>query len=224
MPRKGWGKMKTAIPFTLAICFCALAVGSATAQSATAAPSNQTPPAAGAPARGRGPQGPGLTLTTTAFPDGGTIPNKYTGADPKPTSPELDWTNVPAGTVTFVLIFHDPDVPLMRKTDDVLHWMAFNIPGTVHQLPEGMDSTAHLPDGTIQAKSVRGTAGYMGPAAPPAGPDHHYTFELFALDVRLDLGPDATRQQVVDAMQGHILGKAVLVGRFHRPPPIATVQ
>ncbi len=56
----------------------------------------------------------------------------------------------------------------------------------------------------------------MGPGAPAAGPDHHYTFELFALDTKLDLGPDATRAEVLKAMEGHILGKAVLVGRFHR--------
>jgi phosphatidylethanolamine-binding protein (PEBP) family uncharacterized protein len=61
----------------------------------------------------------------------------------------------------------------------------------------------------------------MGPGAPAAGPDHHYTFELFALDTKLDLGPDATRQQVLDAMQGHIVGKAAMVGRFHRPQPPA---
>jgi Raf kinase inhibitor-like YbhB/YbcL family protein len=216
--------MKIATKLALAVCMSSFAALSVAAQMSAAPPAGQTPPAAGAPARGRGPQGPGLTLTTTAFPDGGTIPNKFTGADPKPTSPELDWTNVPAGTVSFVLILHDPDTALMRQTDDVLHWMVFNIPGTVHQLPEGMDATAQLPDGTIQAKSLRGTPGFMGPAAPPAGPDHHYTFELFALDTKLDLGVDATRQQVVNAMQGHILGKGVLVGRFHRPPPPTSVQ
>ena len=184
------------------------------------APGGAAPPAgqAGQNGRGRGPQGPGLTLTTPDFPDGGTIPNKYTSADPKPVNPELDWTNVPEGTVSFVLILHDPDTALQRKTDDVLHWLVFNIPGTARKLAEGVGSDATLPDGTVQAKSLRGAPGYMGPGAPAAGPDHHYTFELFALDEKLDLGPDATRQQVIDAMQGHILGKAALVGRFHRPP------
>jgi Raf kinase inhibitor-like YbhB/YbcL family protein len=184
-------------------------------QSATQAP---------AQGRGRGPQGPGLTLTTPDFTDGSTIPDKYTAASQQPVSPELDWTNVPAGTVSFVLILHDPDTALQKKTDDVLHWMVFNIPGTSHQLSQGLESTAQLPDGTIQAKSLRGAPGYMAPAAPPAGPDHHYTFELFALDEKLDLAADATRQQVVDAMQGHILGKGVLVGRFHRPQPTAQPQ
>lgn len=176
---------------------------------------------ASVPARGRGPAGPGLTLTTPDFPDGGTIPNHFTSADPKAVSPELDWTNVPDGTVSFALILHDPDTSIQRKTDDVLHWMVFNISGTARQLPQGVPADAQLPDGTIQAKNLRGGVGFMGPGAPAAGPDHHYTFELFALDEKLSLGPDATRAQVLDAMQGHILGKAAMVGRFHRPqaPP-----
>jgi Raf kinase inhibitor-like YbhB/YbcL family protein len=174
------------------------------------------PPGQGAGAgRGRGPAVPGLALTTTAFTDGGEIPAKYTSADPNGVSPKLEWTNVPAGTVTFALIFHDPDVALQKNTDDVLHWMAFNIPGTAKELPEAMAATATMPDGTIQAKNIRGAVGYMGPGAPP-GPHHHYTFELFALDTKLDLTPDATRADVLKAMQGHILGKGVLVGRFHR--------
>jgi Raf kinase inhibitor-like YbhB/YbcL family protein len=169
------------------------------------------------PAANRGPQGPSLTLTTPAFPDGGVIPTRFTMADPKAVSPELDWTHVPAGVVSFALILHDPDVALQRKTDDVLHWMIFNIPGSAQQLHEGIPAEAQLPDGSVQAKNFRGGVGFMGPGAPAAGPDHHYTFELFALDEKLDLGADATRQQVLDAMQGHIVGKAVLVGRFHRP-------
>jgi Raf kinase inhibitor-like YbhB/YbcL family protein len=169
----------------------------------------------GAAGRGRGPALPGLALTTTAFADGAEIPTKYTSADPNGVSPKLEWTNVPAGTVTFALILHDPDVALQKNTDDVLHWMAFNIPGTAKELPEAMAATATMPDGTIQAKNIRGAVGYMGPGAPP-GPHHHYTFELFALDAKLDLTADATRADVLKAMQGHILGKGVLVGRFHR--------
>ena len=168
----------------------------------------------GAP--GKAPPRPGLTLTTTAFADGAEIPGKYTQSDPSPVSPKLEWTNVPPNTVSFVLIMHDPDVAIQRKTDDVLHWMAFNIPGTARELPEGVPATASLPDGTVQAKNLRGGIGFMGPGAPAVGPHHHYTFELFALDTKLDLGPDATRADVLKAIDGHILGKGVLVGRFHR--------
>lgn len=168
------------------------------------------------PARGRGPGGPGLTLTSPDFEDGGIIPNKYTQADPKPVSPELDWSHVPAGTVTFVLLMHDPDVAMGKKTDDVTHWMAFNIPGSATKLAGGQSAEPKLPDGTIQIVNTGRKVGFMGPGAGAAGPYHHYTFELFALDTKLDLGPEATRDQVVAAMQGHILGKGVLATRFHR--------
>jgi Raf kinase inhibitor-like YbhB/YbcL family protein len=162
------------------------------------------------------PAGPGLTLTTTAFADGAEIPKRFTQSDPNAVSPKLEWTNVPPNTVSFALIFHDPDVAIQKKTEDVLHWMAFNIPGTARELPEGVAADAKLADGTIQAKNRRGGVGYMGPGAPAAGPHHHYTFELFALDTKLDLGPDATRADVLKAIDGHILGKGVVVGRFHR--------
>jgi Raf kinase inhibitor-like YbhB/YbcL family protein len=164
----------------------------------------------------KAPARPGLTITSTAFEDGGIIPSKYTQSDSHPVSPKLEWTNVPANTASFVLILHDPDVALQKKTDDVLHWMIFNIPGSSQGLPEGVSAEPRLPDGTVQAKNLRGGVGYMGPGAPAAGPHHHYTFELFALDTKLDLGPDATRAEVLKAMDGHILGKGVLVGRFHR--------
>jgi hypothetical protein len=166
--------------------------------------------------RARGPAKPGLTLTTPAFEDGGVIPNKYTQASPMPVSPELDWTNVPAGTQSFILLLHDPDVAMGKKTDDVTHWMAFNIPGTATKLTEGQSAEPKLPDGMVQITNTGRKVGFMGPGAPAAGPYHHYTFELMALDTKLELGPEATRDQVIAAAEGHILGKGILVGRFHQ--------
>jgi Raf kinase inhibitor-like YbhB/YbcL family protein len=167
-------------------------------------------------AQGRGTPQPGLTLTSPDFEDGAVIPNKFTQAVPNPVSPKLEWSHVPAGTMSFVLLMHDPDVAMGKKTDDVTHWMAFNIPGTATELAGGQTADAKLPDGTIQIVNTGRKVGFMGPGAGAAGPYHHYTFELFALDEKLNLGPDATRDQVVAAMQGHILGKGVLTGRFHR--------
>ncbi|HXB67836.1 MAG TPA: YbhB/YbcL family Raf kinase inhibitor-like protein [Candidatus Acidoferrales bacterium] len=164
----------------------------------------------------KAPAGPGLTLTTAAFPDGAEIPARFTQSDPKPVSPRLQWTNVPANTASFALIMHDPDVAVQKKTDDVLHWLMFNIPGSARELEEGIPPEAKLPDGTIQGKNQAGVVGYRGPGAPAAGPHHHYTIELFALDTKLDLGPDATRADVLKAIDGHILGKGLVVGRFHR--------
>src|SRR5271165_2564790 len=94
---------------------------------------------------------PGLTLTSTAFDDGGIIPNKYTQAaeNGTPVSPKLTWTNLPDGVVSFALILHDPDTALNKTTSEVLHWMVFNIPGTAAGLPEGVPAQAQLPDGSI---------------------------------------------------------------------------
>jgi Raf kinase inhibitor-like YbhB/YbcL family protein len=169
----------------------------------------QAPPAAA-------PVVPGLTLTSPAFEDGSVIPGKFTQSVTDFVSPTLKWTNVPPNTVSFVLIAHDPDVALEKKIGDVLHWMAFNIPGTATGLPEAVPANAMMADGTVQAKNRRGAVGYLGPGAPAVGPYHHYTFELFALDTKLSLGADATRADVIAAMDGHILGKGVLVGRFHK--------
>ncbi len=163
------------------------------------------------------PKGPGMALSSPDFQDGGVIPDKYTqAAGPTAPSPKLEWTNVPAGTASFVLIMHDPDNALNKTPDDVLHWMVFNIPGTAHGLAGGLPTDAKLSDGTIQAKGIR-NVGYMGPGNAAINPYHHYTLELYALDSMLTLGPDASRADVMTAMTGHIVGKAVLVGRFKRP-------
>ena len=194
---------------------CALGVGIAIAQ---------TPQAPAAPSQGRGGGTPPLLMTTTAFEDGAVIPDKYTqAAGPNAISPELKWSQVPAGTQSFALLFHDPE-PILNKSSkmDITHWLVWNIPAAATSLPEGFKA-GELPDGTRQL-SLRSN-GYMGPGAPP-GPYHHYTFELYALDTKLDVPqpqgqPSAqaaadTRNAVVNAMDGHVIGKAVLVGRFHR--------
>src|SRR5690349_22018079 len=162
----------------------------------------------------KGPPPPALRLTSSSFADGSVIPDKYTQqVGPEAISPELSWTNVPPGTVTFALLFHDPDVAINKKLEDVTHWIAWNIPGDSTKLPEGVKPGA---DGLVQGKNRGGNPGYMGPGAPANAPEHHYTFELFALDTKLDLGPDASRDDVMKAIDGHILGKAVWEGRFHR--------
>jgi Raf kinase inhibitor-like YbhB/YbcL family protein len=163
------------------------------------------------------PKGPGMGLTSPDFQDGGIIPDKFTQNDPNVTavSPRLEWTNVPDGTQSFVLIMHDPDNALNKGTDDVLHWIMFNIPGTARSLAGGLPLDAQLPDGTIQAKGIR-NVGYMGPGNAAINPYHHYTLELFALDSKLSLSPDASRADIMKAMEGHTTGKAVLVGRFKK--------
>jgi len=175
----------------------------------------QTPPAGG---RGAAPAAPPMTLTTNGWADGTDIPAKYTQAGDQ-ISPELKWTNAPPGTQSFVLLMHDPDVASNGTTDDQLHWLVWNIPGTAAGLPEHVAQGATLPDGSMQV-SATGPV-YRGPGAAASGPKHHYTIEVFALDTKLDVKPAATWQEtranVVKAMQGHVKGKAVYVGLFHRP-------
>ena len=105
-----------------------------------------------------------------------------------------------------------------RTTNEVLHWAAFNLPGTMRDLPADVPPTPKLPDGTIQVNNTGKQPGYMGPGAGCCV-YHHYTFQLYALDTMLNLGPDATRAQILHVMDGHVLAKAVLVGRFHKPMP-----
>jgi Raf kinase inhibitor-like YbhB/YbcL family protein len=191
----------------------ALVIGAAGAQD-PAAGGRSGQRGTGAPPAGA----PPMTLTTTAFADGAPIPPKYTQAGEQ-TSPALTWTNTPANTVTFVLHMHDPEVARNRTTEDQVHWLVWSIPASSTGLPEGVPQGAQLPDGSQQT-SASGPM-YRGPGAPANGPMHHYTFEIFALDTKLDVQPGAdafeTRTIVMKAMQGHVLGKAVYMGRVHRP-------
>jgi Raf kinase inhibitor-like YbhB/YbcL family protein len=171
-----------------------------------------------APAQSGGPAAKPMVMTIPGFTDGGDIPVKYTQAGEQK-SPAITWTNTPPGTVTFLLHMHDMEGSRNRTTDDQLHWLVWNIPGTATGLPEGIPMGAQLQNGAYQI-SASGLM-YRGPGAPAAGPRHHYTFELFALDTKVDMQPGSdpfeTRTNVLRAIQGHILGKAVYVGLFHRP-------
>ena len=180
-----------------------------------------TPAASQAPA---GPGAPAMILSTTAFPDGGQIPVRFSQAAPgvapgEGTSPPLTWTNTPAGTVSFVLHMHDMEVARNKTTEDQVHWLVWNIPGTATGLPEGVLRGSTLADRSRQI-SATGPM-YRGPGAGATGPLHHYVFELYALDAALEVEPTdeavATRTKVFAALQGHILGKAVYLGLFRRP-------
>lgn len=211
--------MKTKLTVLISVLTFALAVSITAAQQA--------------PAQGRGGGGAApMTLTTTAWKDGTIIPDKYTQvAGAMAVSPPLSWTNVPAGTQSLVLHFHDPDVSKNNTTADQVHWLVWNMPPTLTGLPEGVPAGPQLPDGSRQI-SATGTV-YRGPGAPANGPYHHYTFEIYALDIKLDNIPAVTnfvaatatpnpndelvtREKVFAAMQGHVRGKAVMTGLFKR--------
>jgi hypothetical protein len=166
-----------------------------------------------------------FTVTSNAWPDGGEVPVKHSSYGENK-SPEFtfNWMTAnapapaPAALQGYAVIFHDIENATSKGPADTLHWSAFNIPGTAKGLPEGL-GTGDLPDGTrngpgIAASRPNGTPGYCGPGAGP-GPFHHYVFEFYALDTKLDLPATATRDDLWKAMEGHVVGKAAYVGRFH---------
>jgi Raf kinase inhibitor-like YbhB/YbcL family protein len=140
-----------------------------------------------------------MALTTTGWQDGAIIPNKFTQAVAMPVSPALTWTNPPAGTQSFVLHFHDPDVALNGSTNDQVHWLVWNIPAATLSFAEGMPAGAALPDGSRLGQRIR--TNYRGPGAPATGPYHHYTFEIYALDIKLDMVEPGPTSRNAD--QGH---------------------
>jgi len=173
----------------------------------------------GAGAQPAAPAAPPMRLMSNSFNDGTVIPAKYTQAGEQ-ASPQLAWANAPAGTQSFVLHMHDMEGARNKTTEDQLHWLVWNIPATARGLPEGVPK-GDLKDGSHQT-SATGDGVYRGPGAPANGPYHHYVFELFALDTKVDVAANAsdpfdTRAKVLAAIQGHVLGKAVYLGFFRRP-------
>lgn len=149
-------------------------------------------------------------LKSAAFAHGSDIPQKHTcdGAD---LSPPLAWTSPPAGTKAFALVCDDPDAP----SGLWVHWVLWGVPPTAGTLPEGVKQDPTLGDGSRQGRNDFGKLGYNGPC-PPRGKPHRYFCRLYALDAAPSLEPGATRQQLLDAIKGHTLGQAELMGRYGR--------
>ncbi len=153
-----------------------------------------------------------LALTSPAFKEGAAIAAKHT-CDGEDASPVLEWSGAPEGTVTFALIADDPDAP----AGTWVHWVLYNLPGTLAALPEGVPKTDQLPrlGGALQGKNDFRRVGYGGPCPPPGRP-HHYFFKLYALNAPLPLRAGATKQEVERAMAGHVIGEARLMGTYAR--------
>lgn len=114
------------------------------------------------------------------------------------------------GTQTFALVLHDPDAPAAGGWD---HWVAYNIPASVRELPEGQPRTNSLPNGGLQGRNSWGSVGYGGPC-PPTGPAHRYQFRLYAVDASLSLLAGATKAELLQALSGHVLAEAFLQGTY----------
>lgn len=158
---------------------------------------------------------PMIHITVEGFKDGGTIPSKYTcAAGQNSPSPEISWTGAPANTQSYALIMHDPDPVLQGSaTNDVLHWAIYNIPGDAKSLAADV-KPGDQADGAKQIKNLGGGMGYMGPCPPAGHGDHHYTFDLYALNSKLDLPDTASRADLLGAMNGKVIAKGVYIGMF----------
>jgi Raf kinase inhibitor-like YbhB/YbcL family protein len=150
-----------------------------------------------------------MDLKSASFENGGMIPARYT-CDGKNVSPALEWHSVPASTKSIAIIADDPDAPMGTW----VHWVYYNIPPETTSLPENVPLQDHPYSGGIQGTNDFGKTGYGGPC-PPGG-THRYYFKIYALDAMLDLGPGATKKQILKAMEGHILDQARLMGKYKR--------
>ncbi|MBD2260744.1 YbhB/YbcL family Raf kinase inhibitor-like protein [Pseudanabaena sp. FACHB-2040] len=148
-----------------------------------------------------------MHLHSPEFSTGGYIPFKYT-CDGDDLSPPLTWDSPPEGTQSFALIVNDHDAPDGHFT----HWLVYNLPDHLRELPEGWGNHDRLPDGIKQGKNDFGNLGFGGPC-PPEG-THRYFFKLHALDQPVDLPSGATKEDLKQAMEGHVLSSVELMGRY----------
>jgi Raf kinase inhibitor-like YbhB/YbcL family protein len=146
----------------------------------------------------------GLSLTTSAFEEGGPIPRRHT-CEGEDLSPPLEWSGAPEGTRSLALICDDPDAPV----GTFLHWLAWGLDPASPGLAEGEPAPIEGPNGF-------GSTGYRGPCPPPGHGPHRYFFRLHALDVELDLGAGADREELERAMEGHVLATGELMGTYER--------
>jgi Raf kinase inhibitor-like YbhB/YbcL family protein len=151
-----------------------------------------------------------MDVFSSAFRDGASIPARYT-CKGENISPPLAWTGAPAGTVSFALLLTDPDAP----GGEFLHWLVFNLPADSAGLKEGQPNNFKLASGAVQGVNDFGRPGYGGPCPPP-GRSHRYVFQLFALDQEIDPRAISRAADLIRAMDGHILARALMTGVFRR--------
>jgi len=159
---------------------------------------------ASAPTGGNG----DFKLASRAFANGEAIPKRFT-CDGKNVSPPLAWTGAPAGSQSFALVVDDPDAPAGTFT----HWIVFNLPAGTSSLAPRM-TAAKLPPDAGQGLNDFGKPGYGGPC-PPSG-EHRYIHHLYALDTKLTGLSQPRRQQIDEALKGHVLGETTLLGKYAR--------
>jgi Raf kinase inhibitor-like YbhB/YbcL family protein len=160
-----------------------------------------------------------MELSSINFQDHGKIPARFTG-EGDDISPGVRWSNVPKECVELALLVEDPDAPKgLFKDHPFVHWVAYNIPSNVSMLPEGIDQQERLeaPVPIDQGKNSMGHVGYNGPMPPPGHGTHHYIFTLFALDREIGLKPGLKKDDLLKAIDGHVIEKAQYIGEYERP-------
>ncbi|HLH76344.1 MAG TPA: YbhB/YbcL family Raf kinase inhibitor-like protein [Candidatus Binataceae bacterium] len=150
-----------------------------------------------------------MELSSPAFAPGQPIPVKYTCAG-EDVSPPLSWRGVPPRTKSLALILSDPDSPGGR----FVHWVVYNLPVKTNELSEDLNKTPLIAGGGQQGQNSRHGYGYTGPCPPP-GRVHHYHFDLYAVSEPITL-EDGTGAQLRQALKGHVIGRAQLIGTFSR--------
>jgi Raf kinase inhibitor-like YbhB/YbcL family protein len=151
-----------------------------------------------------------MQITSNAFAEGAPIPARYTCEGPN-VSPDLRWSDIPQTAKSLALLVDDPDAP----GGDWVHWVLYDVPGSVRGLKEDMPKSQYIPSGGKQGVNDFGHLGYGGPCPPP-GRAHRYFFKLFALDRVLELRPGATRVELEGAMANCILDRGQMIGTFKR--------
>lgn len=150
-----------------------------------------------------------IQVTSSAFEEGGMIPQQYT-CDGENLSPPLSWESLQEETKSVALIVDDLDAP----SGTFAHWVLYDLPANVQELPAGVSGDETLPNGARQGANDFGDIGYGGPC-PPRG-THRYVFKVYALDAQVDLAPDQTKAQLLRAMEGHILAQGQIMGKYKR--------
>jgi Raf kinase inhibitor-like YbhB/YbcL family protein len=151
-----------------------------------------------------------IKLTSKSFDDNGIIPSQHT-CEGKNQSPQLSWSNLPKGTKTVAIICDDPDAP---RKEPWVHWVIYNISIEDNELPENLGPFPAFPNGAYQGLNDYDKLGWGGPC-PPKG-THRYFFRIYALDCVLEVETGLKKAQLLKAMEGHILGKGQLIGKYTR--------
>ncbi len=151
-----------------------------------------------------------LGLTSAAFQEESDIPTRHT-CDGPDLSPPLAWSAPPDGAQSLALICDDPDAP----AGTWVHWLLYDLPPDATALTEGIPPDEELAGGGRHGRNSWGNVGYGGPC-PPTGPAHRYFFKLYALDAEIGLAAGATKKELLQAMEGHVLAEGQLVGRYQR--------